>query len=181
MGMVWGQTKFGLYAAQGAADSSGARFGGYIGGQGEEETICGGGGTDVPGGTAPIANQCDQSAHYGLHIPDKAFPALERMESDSMKSAVNSQGQQHWDRKHFRLSMSLRVTSIRDTPNSEHSEEKGDILEDLFWDMFLDNDRDFLLLVNFYRRVAQKKREDIHQDSGSMRFPEKDQFCNRIC
>ena len=55
--------------------------------------------------------------------------------------------------------MSLRVTSIRDTSNSEHSEEKGDILEDLFWDMFLDNDRDFLLLVNFYRRIAQKKEK----------------------
>ena len=55
--------------------------------------------------------------------------------------------------------MSLRVTSIRDTSNSEHSEEKGDILEDLFWDMFLDNDRDFLLLVNFYRRVEQKKEK----------------------
>ncbi len=55
--------------------------------------------------------------------------------------------------------MNLHVTRIRDTSNSEHSEEKGDILEDLFWDMFLDNDRDFLLLVNFYRRVEQKKEK----------------------
>ena len=55
--------------------------------------------------------------------------------------------------------MNLHVTRIKDTSNSEHSEEKGDILEDLFWDMFLDNDRDFLLLVNFYRRVEQKKEK----------------------